>query len=169
MTAHAMEGEREKCLSYGMNEYISKPIKENDLYRIICQFVTIHPVKKNDQNTASNKPHYYTIDLEYIREISKGNKRYEKTVTEQFINEVPEEIASMNNALEAGDYLSLKKIAHNMKTTISIMSLNNLLNEHLDAIENNMLNKEQLKLEATAINNHLKKALTEANLFFKTL
>src|SRR5258708_4213159 len=34
MTAHAFAGEREKCLSYGMNEYIAKPIGERELFRL---------------------------------------------------------------------------------------------------------------------------------------
>ncbi len=36
MTAHVMTGEKEKCMSYGMNDYISKPFIESDLYNIIC-------------------------------------------------------------------------------------------------------------------------------------
>ena len=38
MTAHAMIGEKEKCLQLGMNDYISKPLKETILYNIIAQY-----------------------------------------------------------------------------------------------------------------------------------
>jgi CheY-like chemotaxis protein len=40
MTAHALAGEMEKCLSYGMNEYISKPIREEQLHKLIAQFTS---------------------------------------------------------------------------------------------------------------------------------
>ena len=38
MTAHAMVGEKEKCIQLGMNDYISKPLKETVLYNIIAQY-----------------------------------------------------------------------------------------------------------------------------------
>lgn len=38
MTAHAMAGEKERCLQLGMNDYISKPLKETVLYNIIAQY-----------------------------------------------------------------------------------------------------------------------------------
>ncbi|MFT5095779.1 MAG: CheY-like chemotaxis protein [Porticoccaceae bacterium] len=35
MTAHAMQGDREKCLDGGMDEYVSKPIRRKDLKAVI--------------------------------------------------------------------------------------------------------------------------------------
>jgi signal transduction histidine kinase/CheY-like chemotaxis protein len=37
MTAHALPGEREKCISYGMNDYISKPINETELFSLLTK------------------------------------------------------------------------------------------------------------------------------------
>lgn len=39
MTAHAMAGEKDKCLGFGMTDYISKPIKENDLHNLIIKYI----------------------------------------------------------------------------------------------------------------------------------
>jgi CheY-like chemotaxis protein len=41
MTAHAMYGDREKCLNAGMNDYISKPINRGDLFEVIKKNITV--------------------------------------------------------------------------------------------------------------------------------
>ena len=39
MTAHAMVGDREKCISAGMDDYISKPIRKTDLEKILAKYL----------------------------------------------------------------------------------------------------------------------------------
>jgi signal transduction histidine kinase len=41
MTAHALPGEREKCISFGMTDYISKPIKEIDLNNLMAKYINV--------------------------------------------------------------------------------------------------------------------------------
>jgi CheY-like chemotaxis protein/nitrogen-specific signal transduction histidine kinase/CHASE3 domain sensor protein len=144
MTAHAMAGEREKCLSNGMNEYISKPVNEELLFKLISKFVS---PKKTDQGLSAQNSSallFQTIDLSYMKEISKGNSSYEKVVTEQFIGLVPDDVRSLFDAFESSNITVLNRIAHNMKTSVAIMGLLPRLEQLLDEIEN-----------ATAINTEL--------------
>jgi CheY-like chemotaxis protein len=85
MTAHAMTGEKEKCLEIGMNDYISKPLNENILYNMISQYAQS---PEGDENNGANDPrkeqvtnasemHLKYIDLVYLRELSGNDKEFE--------------------------------------------------------------------------------------------
>jgi CheY-like chemotaxis protein len=42
MTAHAMAGDKERCLNAGMDGYVSKPIRADDLFSVVEQVVSIN-------------------------------------------------------------------------------------------------------------------------------
>jgi CheY-like chemotaxis protein len=146
MTAHAHAGEREKCLSYGMNEYISKPIREKQLHGLILQFTDNHSPCSKDENLSNESLRgYQYIDFTYMKEISNGNIEYEKDVTAEFITSMPEEIKSIAVSWQLKDMETLRRSAHNMKTTISVMGLNEKLNGLLDKLEYEELSDEQFR------------------------
>lgn len=133
MTAHALAGEREKCLSRGMNEYISKPIKEQELFDLISQF-GLGEEQKDVANELQNSQFQY-LDLTYMRSLSAGDTGFEKTVTEQFIFNLPTHLSELKSAYENNDFALVRLIAHDLKTTVSIMGFLPLVEERLDLLE----------------------------------
>ncbi|MDB5146138.1 MAG: response regulator [Mucilaginibacter sp.] len=133
MTAHAMAGEREKCLSHGMNEYIAKPVNDDDLFKLILKFVP--GASRQESPAAISDYNYQFIDLNYMKDISKGNTDYEKLVTSQFIELTLTDVNTLKNMFSAQDFAGLKSTAHNMKTTVAIMGLLPALDADLDELE----------------------------------
>lgn len=171
MTAHAYGGEREKCLSYGMNEYISKPVREKELYNIVVQFTQNKKNRQAQLNPSKviSTGGFSCINLEYLQQISAGNSAFEKTITRQFIEQIPTEVNELENAWKNNDIPRLKSVAHNMKTTISVMGLNEKLQSQLDALENETLSEEDFRQNLHTIKKVCTEAFTEAKRFYSSL
>ncbi|MEN0056290.1 MAG: response regulator [Mucilaginibacter sp.] len=169
MTAHAMAGEREKCISHGMNEYISKPINEHDLFKLINKFVTPKPAPEDKAINTAQAGSYEVIDLSYMKEISKGNIAYEKTVTGQFLECIPQDLSALQTALDTKNYQELNRIAHNMKTSVAIMGLLPRLNNILDALEFAQPDDSDIALIIADLDAVCSAAMREANDFYSTL
>lgn len=169
MTAHALAGEREKCLSYGMDEYISKPIRESRLHQLIARFTQTDPENTMSEKTGAPDQEYDCIHLGYMKEISGGNTAYEKEVTAQFIEAIPETLSALEKAWENKDISLVKHLAHDMKTTVSVMGLTASLQPHLDSLEYDDLTDEIFYSRFNFLQTVCNKALSEAQRYYRTL
>ncbi|HEY0731532.1 MAG TPA: response regulator, partial [Chitinophagaceae bacterium] len=127
MTAHAMPGEKERCLSYGMNDYISKPVKESELYQILKTYSDLQPEANSDSELI--------INTSYLKELSMGDGAFENTIVRQFIVQVPEEIRLLEEAIAVGNHQKIKSITHGLKSSVSYLGLNERLYPHLHRLE----------------------------------
>lgn len=172
MTAHALEGEKEKCLAHGMDAYISKPIRQEELYQLIARFSKNNPgsykARAIPPAEKINTP-YKHINLHYMKEISGGNIDYEKTVTEQFIQSVPQDLAAIYSSWRQQDVDNMRQLAHNMKTTVSIMGLDKILQPALDSLEYEDMTADLFKDRFNMLSGICQAAVQEAAQFYLTL
>ncbi len=132
MTAHAMAGEREKCINNGMNDYISKPLNEENLFDIIIKY------SKNKENKRSHTPltmDHNVINMDYIDKFSNQDKEFKREIIREFVSRVPDNIQTMELAIHEKNYSTIHRIAHDMKTTIHFMGLTTLIGHLLQRIE----------------------------------
>ena len=169
MTAHSLMGEKEKCLSYGMNEYISKPINEQLLKNIIQEFSNKKILQYHSTQKDYPTDKYKYIQLDYLQSVSAGNIEFEKKITKQFIDIIPVDLQTLFEAWENKNVKQVKNIAHNMKTSISVMGLNDTLEPYLDTLEYSELTAKTFTTNFLHVKSICNFALEEANRFYKTI
>jgi signal transduction histidine kinase/CheY-like chemotaxis protein len=171
MTAHAFPGEQEKCLSYGMNEYIAKPIKERELFGLIARLTGMDGSQSDLKKGITNEAPavYQVIDLQYMRGISDGDKDYERTVTGQFMEVIPIDLNALESALVNMDMVQLRRTAHAMRTDVAIMGLLERMQPFLDMLEYDTFDEVRFQKAVLSVKTICVSALPEARHFYASL
>ncbi len=159
MTAHAMKEDRERCLSAGMNDYVSKPLSVKGLISVIEKHVTSRQEAQFqylDQNYDN-----VLADLDIILERLGGDMEiYEKIVT-AFINDAPKQYIRLKKALENGDLALAGLQAHSLKGAAANVGAD-LLQKVAHQVELASQEKDSTKVHNSVhyIEQELEKAIT---------
>lgn len=130
MTAHAMSGEREKCLALGMNDYVSKPIKETVLYNLIARYA--QPAGGEAAAAAAVLP----LNLDYLHQLSGNDAEFETQILQQFVIQLPQELDALEEAVNTQNFDEIRRTAHSLKSTVGYVGLATELHPCLDEMEN---------------------------------
>ncbi|WP_343616987.1 ATP-binding protein [Flavobacterium sp.] len=118
MTAHSLVGEQERCYKVGMNAYVPKPFKQAVLLKAI----------KTVMDTDAVLTKKRTVDLSFLEEMACGDENFKKDMIEIFLEKIPEQDAELQEAFKNEDHETVKKVAHNMKSSLDIFLLEDLSN-----------------------------------------
>lgn len=132
-TAHALSGEKEKCIQAGMDDYLSKPFKETDLLNKIASWA-----QRKDQTVAATNKDSTTsvgIDLSFLMTQTRENKSFVGEMIQIFKEQNPKDITALKNAIESGDYKAIYRTAHAVRNGIIFFGLNRVIGDHLVQIE----------------------------------
>ena len=135
MTADAGPGAREKCLSVGMDDYVSKPIAADELDRVLRKWAP-HPgspaARARPMDLAPEPPPRSTapirrptpitrappVDpaaLEKLRAMRQGDSDLVLEVIALFLQETPDRLVSLRDGLARGDLPLIARIAHTIR------------------------------------------------------
>lgn len=131
MTAHAMVGESEKCISLGMNDYISKPFNQQDLYDKICCVIQKEQEKKLPGADEAEKGIPLSngnkhIDLSYLKEIAEGNKDFMRKMIRAYLSQTPVMLEDMTRSISGKKWNDLRGIAHKMKPSLDFVGIHSI-------------------------------------------
>jgi two-component system sensor histidine kinase/response regulator len=114
MTAHAMHGDRDRCLAGGMDGYISKPIRARDFFAEIAR--CLHGTGSHPP-AVENPPQLEAevLDQDLLLQRVEGDRELFAEMIGLFLKDAPRSLESIRAALGRGDMRALEQAAHCLK------------------------------------------------------
>jgi len=116
MTAHAMKGDRERCLESGMDGYVSKPINMQELYETIDNLFQIN--KGDEEQEPFVEPGECILDREALLERVGGDVDLLRELVDLFMEDSLRLVDRISRAVMSKDADELEKAAHGLKGSV---------------------------------------------------
>ena len=122
MTAAAVEGERERCLAAGMDDFLTKPVDPTALAAVLDQWIAGRrghraPVRCRPCPTRPSSSPVHGLELarlDELRDLDPGNTAYLDRAIGNFVANTPGTLATIRQAIADGDAATLKAVSHKL-------------------------------------------------------
>ena len=157
LTANALEGDKEKFLSNGMNDYLAKPIDLDELDKIIRYYM----IQKNDgllDNMIKKEKELNPLDIEDISnddiknaiELTMKKMKFPQKIVmklfNSYINGASSLLKKYNEGLKNNDFNLISKAAHDLKSSSLTLNFNKIGNL-AQIIESKSSNSEEFEYD----------------------
>lgn len=129
MTAHAMEGDRERCLAAGMDAYISKPIQANELIAMAEKMGSVGSLR---QPKAASREQAMVFNREAALERQQGDADLLAGLAQVFLKDFPSQLSEIRESIEHEDLERLQRAAHSFKRSVGNFGARRAFNAALE-------------------------------------
>lgn len=137
MTASAMQGDREKCINSGMDDYLAKPVRLEDVRAIIERWGTslasgetldagikaAAPESKVAAPAAENPP----VDMERLRELTDGTENGLRELVNLYLEQTTMQLEQLQKAVAENQTAEVRRIAHSCAGASATCGMNEIV------------------------------------------
>ncbi|HEX2919329.1 MAG TPA: response regulator, partial [Edaphobacter sp.] len=123
MTALAMNGDRERCLAVGMDGYLSKPIRPQELDDLLDAYIAEKQTSapQVEAESSANGP----VDVNQLLEVLDDDRALLGELLEIFRADYPNHLSTARHAIESKNFLELERAGHTLKGALGNLSAKN--------------------------------------------
>jgi PAS domain S-box-containing protein len=134
VTAHAMPQDRELCLAAGMNDYVAKPIDPDVLAERLERLAGLLPAdlpalpaSRVPPILPPSPPAPAIIDIALALKRVRGKRELLNQMARVFLDDLPESVSAIQDAVQAGNAEQLERAAHRLKGAAAALSADRLV------------------------------------------
>jgi HPt (histidine-containing phosphotransfer) domain-containing protein len=115
MTAHALKGDRERCLAAGMNDYLSKPVTALALNDVLDRQLATRPAASRLVVPEADPLKTGLVHIQRIQTIADGDRAFEQDLIESFLSNIETHLKNLESAVHEGTGEEIAHWAHTIK------------------------------------------------------